>query len=197
MNAKTIRGLTRTEVAERVRRGEVNRTRQSHAVEYLAIVRRNLLTVFNGLVTPAAVMLFWLGNWRDGIAVSGFALLNTLVGLVQEIRAKRHLDRLAILAETKARVLLSEVCGTDVHLWHGRLDGVPYPIVPGHVNLVEILDTAGEILDVDGRRVAPGTVATFYDVHGACGRCRHCAVGRSPTRCPHRRVYGITLSARV
>mgnify|MGYP006202283599 CR=1 FL=1 len=28
----------------------------------------------------------------------------------------------------------SEVCGTDVHLWHGRLSGVPYPIIPGHVS---------------------------------------------------------------
>ena len=31
------------------------------------------------------------------------------------------------------RTAYSEVCGTDVHLWHGRLAGVPYPIIPGHV----------------------------------------------------------------
>ena len=31
------------------------------------------------------------------------------------------------------RTMYSEVCGTDVHLHHGRLAGVPYPIVPGHV----------------------------------------------------------------
>ena len=35
----------------------------------------------------------------------------------------------AVLLETMA----SEVCGTDVHLFHGRLEGVPYPIIPGHV----------------------------------------------------------------
>ncbi|HEX7138476.1 MAG TPA: alcohol dehydrogenase catalytic domain-containing protein, partial [Vicinamibacterales bacterium] len=29
----------------------------------------------------------------------------------------------------------SEVCGTDVHIWHGRLAGVPYPIIPGHVSV--------------------------------------------------------------
>ncbi len=33
------------------------------------------------------------------------------------------------------RTLYSEVCGTDVHLWHGRLAGVPYPIIPGHVSV--------------------------------------------------------------
>ena len=32
------------------------------------------------------------------------------------------------------RVQLAGVCGTDVHLWHGRLSGVPYPIIPGHVS---------------------------------------------------------------
>ncbi|MDE0239846.1 MAG: alcohol dehydrogenase catalytic domain-containing protein, partial [bacterium] len=37
----------------------------------------------------------------------------------------------AVLLETIA----SEVCGTDVHLWHGRLAGVPYPIIPGHVSV--------------------------------------------------------------
>ena len=34
----------------------------------------------------------------------------------------------------------SEVCGTDVHLSHGRLSGVPYPIIPGHVNVGRVLE---------------------------------------------------------
>src|SRR5207248_2623381 len=33
------------------------------------------------------------------------------------------------------RTLAAEVCGTDVHLWHGRLPGVPYPLIPGHVSV--------------------------------------------------------------
>ena len=33
------------------------------------------------------------------------------------------------------RTVYSEVCGTDVHLHHGRLSGVPYPLVPGHVSV--------------------------------------------------------------
>jgi L-iditol 2-dehydrogenase len=33
------------------------------------------------------------------------------------------------------RTLYSEVCGTDVHVWHGRLAGVPFPIIPGHVSV--------------------------------------------------------------
>ncbi len=39
--------------------------------------------------------------------------------------------------------LMSEVCGTDVHLHHGRLSGVPYPIIPGHVSCGRLLETGG------------------------------------------------------
>ncbi|HUG54810.1 MAG TPA: zinc-binding dehydrogenase [Vicinamibacteria bacterium] len=88
--------------------------------------------------------------------------------------------------------VLSEVCGTDVHLHHGRLAGVPYPIVPGHVSCGRVLETAGPLADVDGRPIRTGQVVTFYDVFGVCGACWHCLVARAGTRCPHRRVYGIT-----
>src|ERR1051325_11453538 len=45
------------------------------------------------------------------------------------------------------RVLYSEVCGTDVHLHHGRLSGVPYPIVPGHVSVGTIAELPAPIAD--------------------------------------------------
>jgi D-arabinose 1-dehydrogenase-like Zn-dependent alcohol dehydrogenase len=88
--------------------------------------------------------------------------------------------------------LLSEVCGTDVHLHHGRLAGVPYPIIPGHVSCGRVLETGGPVTDVEGRPIAVGQTVTFYDVFGTCGACWHCLVARAATRCPHRRVYGIT-----
>src|SRR5262245_12083542 len=90
---------------------------------------------------------------------------------------------------------LSEVCGTDVHLFHGRLAGVPYPIIPGHVSCGRLGETNGPVRDVEGRPVETGRLVTFYDVFGACGSCWHCLVARAPNRCPHRRVYGITTSA--
>lgn len=93
------------------------------------------------------------------------------------------------------RTLGSEVCGTDVHLWHGRLAGVPYPIIPGHVSVGEVAALGGTVTDVDGRPLAVGDVVTFLDVYGSCGRCWYCTVAQASTRCPHRRVYGITLSA--
>jgi threonine dehydrogenase-like Zn-dependent dehydrogenase len=93
------------------------------------------------------------------------------------------------------RTLYSEVCGTDVHIWHGRLAGVPYPIIPGHVSVGIADKIRGELRGVDGRRVAEGDRLVFFDVHRTCGRCRACAVTRTPTRCESRRVYGITDSA--
>lgn len=96
-----------------------------------------------------------------------------------------------VLLETVA----SEVCGTDVHLYRGRLAGVPYPIVPGHVSLGRILESRGVAEDALGAPLAVGDIVAFYDVHEVCHRCWYCLVARQPNRCPQRRVYGITYSA--
>ena len=112
---ETPRGLTNAEAAECAARGLVNRVHHSAFLEYTAIVARNLFTVFNFLVGPAVLALFLLGgaeNWRDAFTISGMIIANTLLGLAQEIRAKWHLDHLAILAETKARVLREGVVCT-------------------------------------------------------------------------------------
>ena len=91
-------------------------------------------------------------------------------------------------------MVASEVCGTDVHLHHGRLAGVPYPIVPGHVSVGRVLETGGPLRDVDGNEIGVGRLVSFYDVFGTCGACWHCLVAKAATRCPQRRVYGITTS---
>src|SRR3954468_8025476 len=93
------------------------------------------------------------------------------------------------------RTLYSEVCGTDVHLHHGKLD-VPYPIIPGHVSVGIIEDTGGKLRDIEGAPLKEGDVVTFLDVHETCNNCYQCLVARQPTRCPARKVYGITYSAR-
>ena len=91
--------------------------------------------------------------------------------------------------------LASEVCGTDVHLWHGRLAGVPYPLIPGHISVGEVFATGGPVFDIEGTAILPGDAVTFLDVHGTCFNCWYCLVAKQSTRCPHRRVYGITYGA--
>jgi L-iditol 2-dehydrogenase len=93
------------------------------------------------------------------------------------------------------RTARSEVCGTDVHIWHGRLAGVPYPIIPGHVSAGVLEAIRGPLQGIDGSALCEGDRAVFFDVHRTCGRCRACTVHRTPTRCAARRVYGITDSA--
>ena len=90
------------------------------------------------------------------------------------------------------RTLYSEVCGTDVHLHHGRLSSVPYPIIPGHVSVGHLTAIHGTVTDIDGVAFREGDLVTFLDVHETCGACYECLVTRQSTRCPHRKVYGIT-----
>jgi L-iditol 2-dehydrogenase len=95
------------------------------------------------------------------------------------------------------QTMYSEVCGTDVHLHHGRLD-VPFPIIPGHVSVgivAALRNGSGAARDVEGERIREGDVVTFLDVHETCNACYHCLVAQQPTRCGKRRVYGITYSA--
>ncbi len=93
------------------------------------------------------------------------------------------------------KTIASEICGTDVHLYHGKLAGVPYPIIPGHVSVGVLEKIRGTLKDVDGVEFREGDTAGFLDVHGSCGACAFCLVYKATTRCPERRVYGITFSA--
>ena len=89
-------------------------------------------------------------------------------------------------------VALSEVCGTDVHLLHSRLAGVPYPIIPGHVSVGRLAKIRGNLRDIEGLPLSEGDAVTFLDVHRTCHACWYCLVGKASTRCPKRKVYGIT-----
>ena len=121
------------------------------------------------------------------------AAVMTAPGEPIEVRefSRPSLEPGALLLET----VFSEVCGTDVHLHDGHLAGVPYPIIPGHVNVGRVAETAGEVTDVEGEPLRSGDLVTFLDVHETCGKCWYCLVAKAATRCPHRRVYGITYSA--
>ncbi|MFX1283352.1 MAG: zinc-binding dehydrogenase [Promethearchaeota archaeon] len=90
----------------------------------------------------------------------------------------------------------SEVCGTDVHLQKGHLAGVPYPIIPGHVSTGIIEEINGDVWDIDGVHLQEGDPVTFLDVHETCNNCWYCLVAKTSTRCPKRKVYGITYSAK-
>ena len=93
------------------------------------------------------------------------------------------------------RVTYSEVCGTDVHLLHGQLPGAPYPLIPGHINVGTLEAMGDEVTDSFGEPLSIGDTITFLDVHETCHNCWFCLVAKATTRCPHRKVYGITYGA--
>ncbi|QAY73053.1 HAD family hydrolase [Agromyces protaetiae] len=99
-----LRGLTSAEVAERVARGEANVSTDASSRSLWSILRANVFTLFNGIVITGFLLLFALGRWQD--ALFGLAAIsNAIIGVVQEYRAKRALDKLALMYAPKARVV--------------------------------------------------------------------------------------------
>jgi magnesium-transporting ATPase (P-type) len=71
---------------------------------YGDIVWTNTFTVFNLILGVLLGVILAFGNWRDGL-FGGVIIANTAIGIIQEVRAKRTLDRLALLLAPRARVL--------------------------------------------------------------------------------------------
>lgn len=110
-------GLTAAEVTARVEAGETNRVKTSTSRSVKDIVRANVFTLFNGIIFAAMVLVLITGSWRD--AVFGFVILiNTGIGIVTELKAKRTLDRLSILVASNFLVRRD---GTDVEVAHDRI----------------------------------------------------------------------------
>lgn len=102
-----------------MRHGFANRVTDATNRSLWEIVRTNVLTLFNAIVGTSFVVLLLLGSWQD--ALFGLATVgNAVIGVVQEYRAKRSLDRLAVLEAPRARVLrdgtLREIPTADVVL---------------------------------------------------------------------------------
>lgn len=96
-------GLTSAEVAERRADGRTNDYTPPSSRSIGSILRANVLTLFNGIIAGCFVALLLLGRWQD--ALFGLsALANAIIGTVQEYRAKRSLDKLALLSAPLARV---------------------------------------------------------------------------------------------
>ena len=102
-------GLSSAEVEARVAEGKVNGEQTVRTKSVAQILRSNILTFFNFVFVALAVLLSgFVDDGMNGIGNFGFLILivfNTLVGIVQELRAKRTMDKLALLSAPKAFVL--------------------------------------------------------------------------------------------
>ncbi|MCC3314588.1 cation-translocating P-type ATPase [Nocardia africana] len=131
-------GLTAAEVAQRVRDGQTNDMPDRASRSVADIVRANVFTRINAILGVLFVLVLATGSIIDGM----FGLLivaNSVVGIVQELRAKRTLDKLAIVGQAKPMV---------------RRDGAAAEIGPKDVVLDDLIELGpGDQIVVDGEVV--------------------------------------------
>ncbi|MBB6171436.1 cation-transporting ATPase E [Nocardiopsis mwathae] len=183
--AEEVRGLSSAEVAERVAQGRTNDVPVRASRTLGQIVRGNVFTRINAMIAVLFGIIAVIGPMQDGL----FALvivINTLIGIVQELRAKRTLDKLAIVNAAHPRVVrdgeVVEVRPQDVVLDDvielGQGDQVPVDgavVAAAGLEVDESLLTgeADPVLKAPGDRVMSGSF-----VVAGTGRFRAAKVGR-------------------
>ena len=97
-------GLTNEQVQERIAEGKVNANENPNTRTYKHIIRENTLTFFNFLNLVLLVLVLFVRSYKNSMFM-GIILINTVIGIIQEVRAKKTIDKLAILTESKTVVL--------------------------------------------------------------------------------------------
>lgn len=97
-------GLTNEQVQERIAEGKVNVNENPNTRTYKQIILENTLTFFNFLNIALLVLVLFVRSYKNSMFM-GIILINTVIGIIQEIRAKNTIDKLAILTESKTVVL--------------------------------------------------------------------------------------------
>ncbi|MET7829345.1 cation-translocating P-type ATPase [Streptomyces sp. NPDC005386] len=101
--SRRAKGLTAAEVAERVARGEVNDVPVRSSRSIGEIVRANVFTRFNAIIGVLWLIMLAVAPFQDSLF--GYVIIaNTGIGIVQEWRAKKTLDSLAVIGEVKPTV---------------------------------------------------------------------------------------------
>ncbi len=106
------RGLSATDVAERVASGRVNVTPEPPGRSFGQIVAANVFTVVNAIMLVLFVLVLVSGHPKDGLFV-GVVVSNAVIGVVQEVRARSELKRLSVVTEPRATVVRD---ATDVDI---------------------------------------------------------------------------------
>lgn len=141
-----LRGLTSAEVAERVARGEVNRSGRGPSRSFGQIVLANVVNPVNGIMLTLFGLILVAGYPQDALFV-GVVLSNSVVGIVQETRARRELARLELLSEPRATVIRNGTV-TEVRVEEVVLGDV-VAVEPGHQVVVDGVVVAARALEVD------------------------------------------------
>ena len=98
-------GLSSAEVEERKRQGQVNVSESVTGRTYTDILVKNVFTPFNVILFILGALLLILGNAISAISATGIIICNILISTVQEMRAKRRLDKIAVLTRPRVTVI--------------------------------------------------------------------------------------------
>ena len=97
-------GLTNEQVQERIAEGKVNVNENPNTRTYKQIILENTLTFFNFLNLVLLVLVLFVRSYKNSMFM-GIILINTVIGIVQEIKAKKTLEKLSVLNAPKATAI--------------------------------------------------------------------------------------------
>ena len=176
-------GLTDDQVQERILKGQTNHTPNRNVKTYKRIFFENTVTFFNILCLAVAISLICVGAWSNCLFMA-IIIINTAIGIIQEIRAKKTIEKLSLLTAPAVKVVRSgiertittdEVVIDDiVVLSNGKQVVADCSIVEGSVEVNESMLT-GESLPIK-KKVGDTLLAGSFIVSGNC-KCRVEKVG--------------------
>lgn len=115
-------GLTHTQVEQRIKDGATNIQNERITKSYKEIVKDNIFTLFNFINAILAGLIIYVGSFKN-LLFLGVVTSNLAIGILQEIRAKRVLDRLSIISESTIQVKREKnVC--EIHMDELVLDDI-------------------------------------------------------------------------
>lgn len=103
-NPKCNFGLTKKEVKERIKQGLVNVDKSISSKSTADIIKDNLLTLFNLINAVLAIAVLCVGSYRN-LMFMGVVICNSVIGIFQEIRAKKTVDKLNLISSNSAKVI--------------------------------------------------------------------------------------------
>lgn len=176
-------GLTDDQVQERILKGQTNHTPNRNVKTYKRIFFENTVTFFNILCLAVAISLICVGAWSNCLFMA-IIIINTAIGIIQEIRAKKTIEKLSLLTAPAVKVVRSGIertISTDevviddiVVLSNGKQVVADCSIVEGSVEVNESMLT-GESLPIK-KKVGDTLLAGSFIVSGNC-KCRVEKVG--------------------
>lgn len=100
-----LNGLTEVDVLSKIGNGQTNIVSKKYTKTYAEIVFRNVFTFFNILLASFFLILLFVKTNPMNMFFIGTAVCNSLIGIIQEVKAKRTTDKLSVLSKSKVSVI--------------------------------------------------------------------------------------------